>query len=340
MLRGKVDNIYDMSMNDLSKIDIVDDISRIIGLVPGRRGKINQDRILGLTDADPDGLAIRAGIVLIFAVAFPQVIEEGKLYMVEPPLFGFKENGKMIFKATNREYITYLQEKFTKKNDIYFKGVKFKNSALIDFLIKNERYIEFLKNVSDSNVCSPLFTELIMANISEIGIEKDSVDRWNKLISKKFSKQIKAEWHDGRIIISGIKDSRYEMIELDNNLLKSKKTKRLLDLMNQNLLNIHGYTIEGEINKEDISLYQVLKTFNKYKADGLKRFKGLGEMEAEDLRDTCMDLKRQRCVQIRFSDIDKSLRLLANWHSKKEQYRTLRRDFMLSYEPDLKEIST
>ena len=113
-----------------------------------------------------------------------------------------------------------------------------------------------------------------MANISEIGIEKDSVDKWNKLISKKFSKQVKAEWHDGRIIISGIKDSRYEMIELDNNLLKSKKTKRLLDLMNQNLLNIHGYTIEGEINKEDISLYQVLKTFNKYKADGLKRFKG------------------------------------------------------------------
>lgn len=51
-LRGKVDNIYDMSMAELSKIDIIDDLSRIIGLVPGKSGKINQDRILGLTDAD------------------------------------------------------------------------------------------------------------------------------------------------------------------------------------------------------------------------------------------------------------------------------------------------
>lgn len=63
-------------------------------------------------------------------------------------------------------------------------------------------------------------------------------------------------------------------------------------------------------------------------------------MEADDLRRTCMDLKYQRCVQIKFSDVDKSLRLLANWHSKKEQYRTIRREFMSTYEPDLQEIST
>lgn len=288
----------------------------------------------------PDGLSIRAGIVLIFAVAFPQVIEEGRLYMVEPPLFGFKENGKMIFKSTNREYLSYLQEKFTKKNNLYFKDSKFKSSALIEFLIKNERYIEFLKNVADSNVCSPLFTELIISNISDIGIKKDSIDKWNKLISKKFSKQIKAEWNDDRIIISGIKDGRYEMIELDDSLLNSKKTKKLINLMNQNLLNIHGYSIKGEINEDNISLYEVLKIFNKYKADDLKRYKGLGEMEADDLRRTCMDLKYQRCVQIKFSDVDKSLRLLANWHSKKEQYRTIRREFMSTYEPDLQEIST
>ena len=52
MLRGKVDNIYDMSLAEISKIDIIDDLSRIIGLVPGKNGHINQDRILGFTDAD------------------------------------------------------------------------------------------------------------------------------------------------------------------------------------------------------------------------------------------------------------------------------------------------
>lgn len=52
MLRGKVDNIYDLSKTELSKIPIIDDLSRIIGIAPGKRGTIIPDRILGLTDAD------------------------------------------------------------------------------------------------------------------------------------------------------------------------------------------------------------------------------------------------------------------------------------------------
>lgn len=51
-LRGKIDNIYDMTIPQLSKIPIIDDISRIIGIKPGQRGNINIDRLLGLTDAD------------------------------------------------------------------------------------------------------------------------------------------------------------------------------------------------------------------------------------------------------------------------------------------------
>ena len=55
MLRGKIDNIFDMSIAELSKIQIVDDLSRIIGIAPGKRGTILPDRVLALTDADPDG---------------------------------------------------------------------------------------------------------------------------------------------------------------------------------------------------------------------------------------------------------------------------------------------
>lgn len=54
-LRGRVDNIYDLSMQELSKIGIIEDLSRIIGLVPGKPGTIIPDRVLALTDADPDG---------------------------------------------------------------------------------------------------------------------------------------------------------------------------------------------------------------------------------------------------------------------------------------------
>ncbi len=339
MLRGKIDNIYDMSIAELSKIQIVDDLSRIIGIAPGKRGTILPDRVLALTDADADGLSIRSGIVVLMACAFPQVIEEGRLYMVEPPLFSFTDNGEKMFVSDNREYLTYLQEKFSKTNTLYRNGSKMSNSQTLDFLLRNERYLEYLKKVADNNICSMEFTELVLSNINIIGIDKSRISKWNKLLAKNFSPQVKAEWTDGRIIISGIKSGRYEMIELDSDLMNSKKTIKLLDLMSKNLNAIYGYGINDK-NDSSMSIYQVLEEFGKYKGKDLKRYKGLGEMPAKDLRYTCMDLKNQRSVKITSKDIDISVKNLAYWHSKKLEFREARKKFMSSYIPDIQDIST
>lgn len=341
-LRGKVDNIYDLNYKDMAKSTIISELSRIIGIPIGGRGKIIPDRILGLTDADPDGGFIRSGLVVIMACAFPQVIEEGRLYMVEPPLFSFTNmNGKRQFVATNREYLTYLQELFSKKNVLYRNGSKMSSDAVRDFLYRNERYMEYLKEVANNNICSMPFTELIISNINRIGIGKETMSDWKKLIKKNFSDQLKVEWEDGRITINGIKDGNWESIELDDTLLNNKKTKKLINVMESNLGKIYGYSVESNKNKyENLSIYDVLKIFNKYSAKDLHRYKGLGEMSASDLRNTCMDPKRQRCVQITAKDLDKARMQLANWHSKKETYRLFRKDYMSKYIPDLQDIST
>lgn len=339
MLRGRVDNVYDLTMNELSKLPIVDDLSRILGVAPGKRGTIIPDRILGLTDADPDGYAIRAGIVTIMACAFPQVIEEGRLFMVEPPLFSFKDNGKLKFVPDNRSYLTYLQKGFAKQHDLYRMGKKMDNDQIFDFLCRNERYLEYLKNVADNNICSMEFTELIISNLNKFGIDKKSVKDWNKLVHKEFSPQLNAEWSDGRIIISGIKNGRYEMIELDEDLIGSKKTRKLLDIMNNNLNVVYGYGID-QSNNDTMSISSILNAFGKYKGKDLHRYKGLGEMDAKDLRDTCMDLKNQKAVKITSKDIDKAIKDLAFWHSKKQDARDSRREFMMKYIPDIQDIST
>ena len=208
------------------------------------------------------------------ACAFPQVIEEGKLYMVEPPLFSFTEKGVKKFVPDNRSYLTYLQKGFAKHNNLYRNGSKMKNDQIFDFLCRNERYLEYLKNVADNNICSMDFTELIISNLHNFGFDKSSIKDWNKLVHKQFSPQLNAEWTDGRIVISGIKDGRYEMIELDDDLIKSKKTRKLIDIMNNNLNVIYGYGINDESDKS-MSISHVLNAFGKYKGKDLVRYKGL-----------------------------------------------------------------
>lgn len=336
-LRGKVDNIYDKSLKELEKIPIIEDLSKILGVQPRRKGNILPDRILGLTDADPDGYAIRSGIVVLMACAFPQVIEEGRLYMVEPPLFSFEENGKKKFVSTNRDYLTYLQKKFTKENDLYHNGKKMNKDQIFQFLLRNERYIEFLSSCSKQNICSDAFTEFVLYNMNKIGREKSDLESWKKVVKKDFSKQLKCEWCDDHILIQGMHNGIYEMIELDDSLYDSKKTRKMRELMDRNLNDIYDYSIN---DKDNLSVYDVLSTFSKYKAKNIKRYKGLGEMSAVDLKHTCMDLEHQKAVKITTKDIDKAVKDLALWHSKTLENRNYRKKYMSEYIPDIADIST
>ena len=53
-----------------------------------------------------------------------------------------------------------------------------------------------------------------------------------------------------------------------------------------------------------------------------------------------MDPENQKSVKITTKDIDKAVKELAFWHSKKQASRDARREFMMKYVPDLQEIST
>ena len=59
-LRGKIDNIIDYNMNKIATIDMVERMSRCMGIAPGRKGILNHDAYKILTDADVDGLNLIA----------------------------------------------------------------------------------------------------------------------------------------------------------------------------------------------------------------------------------------------------------------------------------------
>ena len=116
----------------------------------------------------------------------------------------------------------------------------------------------------------------MISNIGKLGISKDSLEKWQKLIKNEFSSQLKVKWDEGRITINGIKDGNWESIELDTELLESKKTQRLINIMNNNLNKIYGYSIDdGKQLIKNLSIYDVLQIFNRYSGKDLKRFKGL-----------------------------------------------------------------
>jgi DNA gyrase subunit B len=338
--RGKVDNIFDLSIEALAKLDVVDEMSRILGIPAGRPGNTKYDACKILSDADADGYEIRDGVALIYAKAFPQIIDEGKLFVIVPPLYAYKDGGKQRFAETNRAYMMYRQEKFTEQNSLWVGDKKLQDDQLLAFLLRNENYVDYMDKLAKNEATGAALMELVLSNVRKIGYDKGTVKDWNKLLNNKFSDQVNAIWSDGRVEIEGIKDGNYELLYVDDELIGSKRAKSVMNLLDSNLGKIYNYSVDGANQLNNSSIYEVLSIFGKYKGSDLKRFKGIGQMKPEHLRDRCLDLNKQICKRITWGDIDRSMRQLAMMHSGKAKYAAERKMFMTNYKFDPLDIDT
>ena len=89
-LRGKVKNSTSLELADIIKSDTVKDILNCLGCGIGDNFNINNlryNRIIFMTDADPDGGHIELLLITLFLHHLPELILQGKVYAAMPPLY-------------------------------------------------------------------------------------------------------------------------------------------------------------------------------------------------------------------------------------------------------------
>ena len=67
--------------------------------------KLNFDKIIIATDADIDGYHIRTGIASFFVKFLPEIVNAGKLYIAEPPLYKLAKDKDIFYVASQTEYL-------------------------------------------------------------------------------------------------------------------------------------------------------------------------------------------------------------------------------------------
>ena len=128
-LRGKILNVASASSEKLTANQELSDLALALGVRPGKDFKLDDlryGRIIIMTDADVDGAHIAALLMTYFYREMPNLVEEGRLYLAQPPLYRLTQSGKTEYALDDEQMETILAKNFDKRGKVEisrFKGL-------------------------------------------------------------------------------------------------------------------------------------------------------------------------------------------------------------------------
>jgi topoisomerase-4 subunit B len=128
-LRGKILNVASASADKLSGNQELVDLIQALGC--GTRDKFNlerlrYDKVVIMTDADVDGAHIASLLMTFFYREMPGLIENGKLYLAQPPLYRLSQGGKIAYARDDAHRDQLMKGEFSGKGKVEvsrFKGL-------------------------------------------------------------------------------------------------------------------------------------------------------------------------------------------------------------------------
>ncbi|MDD5703556.1 MAG: toprim domain-containing protein, partial [Dehalococcoidales bacterium] len=271
--------------------------------------KIRYHKVILMTDADVDGAHIRTLLLTFFYRQMPQVIENGYLYIAQPPLFKVKKGKTEKYIQNESEMQNMLFELASEDIVVSLKGQEVKGKALIPFLKRlssYEKLIEwFDRRRRDTAVLRVLLDEGVDKNLLK---DKKALAALLEKIQKKVAgasiDEITVdEEHEGFSV--EIRRQNYKLV-LGANLFSSPEYRELETL--------HGYMKEmgkppytitakdgpRELNSTTELYHYVFEAARK--GLSIQRYKGLGEMNPQQLWDTTMDSEKRTLLQVSIED--------------------------------------
>lgn len=319
-------NLLDMDSEQVEKIKgTFNNVLDICGIQPGKKcdpEKSTMRYILVMTDGDVDGDSICNSVVCLLAKHCKPLIDAGMVGRILPPAYSIPAGkGKKVYVRSQREFFDKVLKKFLDDTEVTYKGRKLSKKELRLLVEKNFDYDTELDHLAERNCCSSKLMEYIAWHYH--GHNKDQKKSYWMTKLKPFS-GISVLIENGMIILDGEpKGQDYINIAFDEyfdrHVYRFKKYQ-------QNNTSIDGYTIDG---KPDKTLYDVMHLMRTYIPRGVERFKGLGELDKDEMKTLCMDPKTRTVVIFKFKDFENDLEKINVIMSTKKMYAQARQQLIL-----------
>jgi len=262
--------------------------------------------------ADYDGSHIADLLLLVFLKMFPGLVESGRVFKAVPPLYGLPTGkGKMQYFAERIDFVRYMQKEFYKKNTVTdIKGKPIDPATFSRLLIENSDYVYDFDTIKERYKINPKLLEIVLTS----HIKKDSLDTLTKRIVKEFRFMEKDNINKigNTVCIKGLIDGRVETLFYNDRFVKDcdPLIYPITKAMNENHM-------EFLVNGNKVGLYELVSSAMNA-IDAVSRFKGLGEMDPNELYESTMDPNSRTIIQYSVDDINETMKIIRQYDSNKK----------------------
>jgi DNA gyrase subunit B len=317
-LKGKILNVERARLDKLLSSQEITTLISVLGTGIGKEDyspeKLRYHRIIIMTDADVDGSHIRTLLLTFFYRQMPELIERGHVYIAQPPLYKAKHGKTERYLKDEHELKQLLlklalsdAELHTSASGSTLTGEALEKMAK-DYLLA-EAVIERVSRLVDEDVLHALMRHPVPLDLSDENAARASAGALGELLAG-LGMKVEAKFDDKTerrmLVVSRIQHGIVRQCCIDADFLQSgdyeqiQRTAKLL----QGLLAEGAYVKRGEQQQPVKEFREAIAWLlsEVQRAVGIQRYKGLGEMNPEQLWETTMDPSTRRLLKTQIED--------------------------------------
>ena len=295
-LKGKILNVEKARLDKILKSEEITNMITALGCGIGEEfneEKIRYHKVIIMTDADVDGSHIQTLLLTFFFRYLPKIIENGYLYLAQPPLYRYKKGKKEIYFKDDVAMNTFLIENGIESLEMEGVGA----NDLISFFKTVDHYQGSL-NALERRYALVTLIRFFVENPDIIGLNSE-------MMMKEIETFLNAKGNN--ILSKAVTDEEIHLFVQTGDGLEELR-------INDDLFSAPHFTealyVYEKIKEWDMAIkgdiIEALESVKDYARKGsyIQRYKGLGEMNPEQLWETTMTPENRVLLRVDIEDAE------------------------------------
>jgi DNA gyrase subunit B len=318
-LRGKILNVERARFDRMLSSDQIGTLITALGTGIGRDefnlDKLRYHKIIIMTDADVDGAHIRTLLLTFFFRQMPDLIDRGHLYIAEPPLYKVSRGKSEVYLKDQPALEDYLIEMGTEGAILRLTdGTEIAGNDLAR-VIEGARQFRRVLDAFPTHYPRAILEQAALAGAFDPGradadlqLVADTVAKRLNLIAPEFERGWQGRiTQDHGIRLSRILRGVEELRTLDGAVLRSSEARRLSQVAGQ-YRDVYRDPARLVRKERDQLIHGPIDLLKSILTEGekglsLQRYKGLGEMNPNQLWETTLDPEARTLLQVKVDDL-------------------------------------